>query len=152
MKKILSMLLITIIIATMCVGCQSKGNKSITLKDGEQKVSIKLDSSSDYSLNKVNDSIYEIYKGKTKCATSTFITEEKFDEYASTTFGTEGCRVIGAGESEGTVYMFFEYKDNENVQYNRTLYIPDNIHMFLECFTDEEEAKEIFYALKFTLK
>ena len=48
--------------------------------------------------------------------------------------------------------MFYEYKEGNKTQYNRTLYIPDNTYMFLQCYTDEETAKDIFYNLKFILK
>lgn len=151
-KGILSILLVSFIII-IGAGCSNNEPQSVKLTNNDTELFIELSTDSDYSIKKKNNTEYEVYKDDEKYAVSYFISEEEYDRYAEETHGTEGCTIKGVGEVNGIAYMFFKYEANNEVQYNRIIYVDDGIYMFLSCYTDDEEiAKEIFYDLSFSIK
>lgn len=153
MKKVITLLMVTILMVICLVGCSTHANVSYTYDvDTGDKVKITMDVKDGY---KMTSSLpIDFSKSDAVISQGTFGRADVYDTYMQLYNTTDDIKLLdqGVDESKGISYLFLEIK-GVNTEYDYIIKINDsNTSFMLGNIVSEESAREIFNRLSFTVE
>lgn len=154
MKKILSILLITLIILMSLAGCTTSKTYTYTVDTGD-KICVEMDTTGGYdissklpfTISKTEDTATQGKVVKT-LSQGKFIYSEYFEKYVDAAESDEKAVIIDSGSRDDVEYTFWSYNSSE---YNYVIKIKDsNTGVLLSNPNSQEEAEDCFNRLTFS--
>lgn len=153
MKKSISILLLTLSLAFVLVGCSTQDDASKTYKaftfsvDTGDKVRIEIDTTDGYDIT--SDLPFEISQNGSIISQGTFIEAAEFKSYVEAVSADANAKIIETNTKDSNQYMFWSYNDSE---FNIVILINNsNTGILLGNTISENSAMECFERLTISL-
>lgn len=134
---------------------------SVVLKpnrNSNERVIIDFISADELSLISESDDEFEIYQNygkenEKKYVHMTFLEKDRYEYFSKEIYNMKECTIKTTGKKDNVKYVFYEYKNDKGLQYNRICHIVDTeIYMMIYCYDDIDIANKVFENLLFSIK
>lgn len=146
MKKILSMIVFSLLVVMTITGCASTKSYTYSVQTGD-KVKIELNTSNGHDIT--SNLPFTISKDDKTLSQGTFITIDGYNQYVNAVNNDSKASIIENGSKDGITYIFYSYNDSE---FNYIIKIDgSNTGILLGNSNSKQEAKDCFNRLSISL-
>lgn len=147
MKKIITFMLCTVMLATVLTGCRSYKSYTYTVDTGDS-IELRLDTTGGYDISP--DLPFVISKDGETISQGSFVTAEAYDYYLALVESDSGAEIIEQKSKNGVEYIFYSVNDRE---YDYVIKITgSNTGLLIGNIISEESARDCFNRLSISKK
>lgn len=148
MKKVLALILATVLVVCLFAGCATNSSKTYTFTvDNGDKIRISLNTTDNYDIS--SEVPFTVSCDKETLSQGSFVLAESYQQYVSVVNTDENAKLIDSGTKDGNEYIFWCYNGSE---YNYAVLIKEsNTGIVIGNTVSEESAKECFNRLTISI-